>query len=104
MTEECLECDSFVVPGSRFHSNLMKALRSVKRRAMWFWIIINLNSVAYTLMPFFIPGRHLPEDLLIIYGTPSLICVTSVQFLRAFKKLNIELTELNCVIIFNYVH
>lgn len=65
---EYLECDARTIPGSRFSRNLMKSLRGAKKRAMTFWILIMVNAVLYMIMPAFQSGRHLMEDLYVIYG------------------------------------
>lgn len=66
--DEYLECDALTEPGSRFSRNLIKSLRNVKKRAMFFWILMMVNGMAYMIMPALQSGRHLMEDLMIIYG------------------------------------
>ncbi|CAH2043156.1 unnamed protein product, partial [Iphiclides podalirius] len=63
-----LTCDSDVEQGSRFHKNLTKSLRQVKRRALIFWAVIIGNGVLYIAKPIILPGRHFMEDMYIIYG------------------------------------
>ncbi|CAG4944458.1 unnamed protein product [Parnassius apollo] len=68
LNEGYLMCDSQVTQGSRFHTNLTKYLRVVKKRAMTFWIVIISNGVAYVTKPMILPGKHLAEELFIFYG------------------------------------
>ncbi|CAK1586664.1 unnamed protein product [Parnassius mnemosyne] len=68
LVEGYLMCDSQVTPGSRFHINLTKYLRKVKKRALIFWIVIMGNGVAYVTKPMLLPGKHFAEDLYVIYG------------------------------------
>ncbi|KOB74670.1 Odorant receptor 50 [Operophtera brumata] len=65
---ECLANDALVVLSSRFSKNLLKTLRNVKKRAMMFWIVIINNGIVYIVKPLLLPGRHIMEDLFIIYG------------------------------------
>ncbi|CAG4944462.1 unnamed protein product [Parnassius apollo] len=68
LVEGYLVCDFQVTQGSRFHTNLTKYLREVKKRALTFWIVIMSNGVAYATKPMILPGKHLAEDLYVIYG------------------------------------
>ncbi|XP_072944815.1 uncharacterized protein [Epargyreus clarus] len=68
LVEQYLLCDSTVVPSSRFAQNIKKTLRAVKKRAIIFWSVIISNGVAYGGKPIILPGRHLMEDSLILYG------------------------------------
>nr|WPO56478.1 odorant receptor [Leucinodes orbonalis] len=60
-----------VKPGSRFAANLMRKLREVKKRAIFFWMVIIGNGVVYFIKPCLMSGRHLMEDYFIIYGNNS---------------------------------
>ncbi|KAG6439651.1 hypothetical protein O3G_MSEX000956, partial [Manduca sexta] len=46
----------------------MKTLRIVKRRAVGYWVTIVMNGIIYNITPIFRSGRHLSEDLMVIYG------------------------------------
>nr|QEE82734.1 odorant receptor 16 [Conogethes pinicolalis] len=62
------ECNKMVSPESRFADNLLKTLKVVKKRAIFFWMVLIGNGVVYICRPFLRPGRHLLEDNFIIYG------------------------------------
>ncbi|XP_068617944.1 uncharacterized protein [Battus philenor] len=68
LVEGYLRCDAKVTPGDRFHKNLLKSLRNVKRRALIYWTVIIGNGVAYIFRPIMMPGRHFMEDSHVIYG------------------------------------
>ncbi|XP_072944817.1 uncharacterized protein [Epargyreus clarus] len=68
IVEGYLHCDSLMIPNSRFANNVHKTQRIVKKRAIIFWIVIIMNGIVYCVKPMFLPGRHLMEDSLIVYG------------------------------------
>ncbi|XP_035444067.1 uncharacterized protein LOC118271911 [Spodoptera frugiperda] len=63
-----LECDANTIKGTRFHTNLMKCLRNVKKRAMLYWVVVAGNGVLYVMKPVAMRGRNLPENYFLIYG------------------------------------
>ncbi|XP_061718994.1 uncharacterized protein LOC133526396 isoform X2 [Cydia pomonella] len=65
---EYLECDAALAPDSRMFRNVNATLRSVKKRAIIFWMIIIGNGVVYVGVPLLKPGRHLTEDEQILLG------------------------------------
>lgn len=68
IADDYLECDSHVVQGSRFHANLLKSLRNVKKRAIIYWMVLVGNGVLYLMKPIVMSGRNLPENYYVIYG------------------------------------
>ncbi|XP_047522145.1 uncharacterized protein LOC125061050 [Pieris napi] len=58
----------FVKPDTTFSKNIHTHLRYIKKRAMVVWITMVVDGMVYILIPIIMPGRHLPEDLQIIYG------------------------------------
>ncbi|KAL0821461.1 hypothetical protein ABMA28_004932 [Loxostege sticticalis] len=68
IVEGYLICDAQTLKGDRFSRNLLKTLRDVKKRVLIFWVVIIGNGLFYIIKPIVLPGRHLTEDLLIIYG------------------------------------
>ncbi|XP_072944902.1 odorant receptor 30a-like [Epargyreus clarus] len=68
IVEKYLACDASIETGTRFSSNLLKALRVVKKRAIYFWLYLTINGSIYIVTPIFLPGRHFAEDLYIVYG------------------------------------
>nr|ARO76455.1 odorant receptor 50 [Conogethes punctiferalis] len=67
LLQDCLELDSTTVSGSRYSMNLLQTLRTVKKRALTYWIIIISNGVLYILKPIVMPGRTAMEDVFILY-------------------------------------
>lgn len=65
---EYVECDRLVSPETRFAKNIIKNLRVVKRRALTIWVAFVINGVIYILISILRPGRHLTEDMYVIYG------------------------------------
>ncbi|XP_061719009.1 uncharacterized protein LOC133526401 [Cydia pomonella] len=53
---------------SRMYQNLLKNLRIVKRRIIFVWVMLVSNGLMYVLMPSLLPGKHLIQDLQVIYG------------------------------------
>lgn len=68
LVEDYLQCDALVVRNTRYASNIVKYLRIVKKRATTIWAVLVGNGVIYCLLPFVTPGRHLTEDLFVVYG------------------------------------
>ncbi|KAJ8712069.1 hypothetical protein PYW07_004911 [Mythimna separata] len=68
LTDAFLDFDALTTPGSRQASNLLRYMRDVKKRAIFYWMVLMVNGTIYVFMPLAIPGRHLTEDLCIIYG------------------------------------
>ncbi|KAH9635968.1 hypothetical protein HF086_015542 [Spodoptera exigua] len=68
IADSFLECDANTIKGTRFHTNLMKRLRSVKKRAMLYWVVVAGNGVLYVMKPVAMRGRNLPENYFLIYG------------------------------------
>ncbi|XP_037293108.1 uncharacterized protein LOC115454899 [Manduca sexta] len=68
IVDRFLECDAHVIPGTRYYNNIMKTLRIVKRRAVGYWVTIVMIGIIYNSTPLFRSGRHLSEDLFVIYG------------------------------------
>ncbi|KAH9635967.1 hypothetical protein HF086_015541 [Spodoptera exigua] len=68
LTDEFLEFDSHMVPGSRMYRNLVRYMRDVKKRAIFYWAVLMGNGCVYLIIPLLRPGRHLSEDMLVIYG------------------------------------
>ncbi|XP_028173703.1 uncharacterized protein LOC114362469 [Ostrinia furnacalis] len=63
-----LACDAQTLKSDRFRQNLLKGLRVVKKRGLIFWMVIIGNGTIYIMKPIVTPGRHIMEDLFIIYG------------------------------------
>ncbi|XP_049704986.2 uncharacterized protein LOC110379881 [Helicoverpa armigera] len=68
LTDSFLEFDARIAPGSRVSRNVLRYMRNVKMRALIYWGILMGNGSLYIFSPLARPGRHLNEDLLIIYG------------------------------------
>ncbi|XP_050347609.1 uncharacterized protein LOC126771647 [Nymphalis io] len=63
-----LQCDSHVIPDTRFAKNLRKYLRVVKRRATVIWVFLISDGAIFIIIPFVIPGRLFTVDIILIYG------------------------------------
>ncbi|XP_063625617.1 uncharacterized protein LOC134797326 [Cydia splendana] len=63
-----LAFDKRIDRDSRMYQNLLKNLRIVKRRAIFVWTMLVSNGLIYVLMPHLLPGKHLIEDLQVLYG------------------------------------
>ncbi|XP_047522143.1 uncharacterized protein LOC125061047 [Pieris napi] len=61
-------CSTQVEPGSRLANNIVKHLKTVKKRATLIWLGLVVNAYAYLILPFFLPGKQFAENRLIIYG------------------------------------
>ncbi|CAG9788515.1 unnamed protein product [Diatraea saccharalis] len=68
IVDEYLKHDATIIKGSRFSNNLLKNLKTVKKRAMIFWLVIIVNGVIYVAKPIIQPGRHIMEDIFILLG------------------------------------
>ncbi|XP_061705712.1 uncharacterized protein LOC133516777 [Cydia pomonella] len=68
LVSEYLACDAAVAPESRMQRNVNATLRSVKKRAIIFWVIIIGNGVIYVGAPLFKSGKHFAEDKQILLG------------------------------------
>nr|ALM26228.1 odorant receptor 38 [Athetis dissimilis] len=79
IANDFLECDANTIKGTRFHDNLMKCLRSVKKRAMLFWVVVAGNGVLYVMKPVAMRGRNLPENYFIIYGLEPMFDTPNYQ-------------------------
>nr|UVB79118.1 odorant receptor 21 [Heortia vitessoides] len=86
-----IECDRAIIKGSRFFKNLLKGLRTVKKRALIFWIVIIGNGVIYILKPIITPGRHIMEDNFINLGLEP-------QFETPYYQIAFFLTSLGVYI------
>lgn len=73
IVEGYLACDALVDTSGRFYVNLLKTLRTVKTRCITYWLVIMSNGFAYWSKPFFMQGRHLLEDRVIIYGLEPML-------------------------------
>lgn len=68
LLDEYLKFDSISSKESRFSRNLLGALRTVKRRAIIYWVIIVGNGVLYILKALLSPGRIPMEAIQILYS------------------------------------
>ncbi|XP_047992467.1 uncharacterized protein LOC125231149 [Leguminivora glycinivorella] len=68
LVSEYLDCDAALAPSSRMSRNVLATLKTVKKRAIIFWLIIIGNGVVYVGVPLLKPGRHLTEDEQILLG------------------------------------
>lgn len=68
IVDDFLECNTQTIMGDRFRSNLLKALRALKKRALLYWTVIVGNGILYLLKPVVMPGKNLPENHYVIYG------------------------------------
>ncbi|KAG6463261.1 hypothetical protein O3G_MSEX013775 [Manduca sexta] len=80
IVKDYLECDSLIVPGSRFSGNLLRALRNVKKRAIVYWLVIIINGITYVTKPMFMRGRHHMEDRYVIYGLEPMFESPNYEF------------------------
>ncbi|XP_039756635.1 uncharacterized protein LOC120631219 [Pararge aegeria] len=71
--QKFLTFDAEFEPGTRFSNNLRKYLRVVKKRAISIWIFLVINGIVYVLIPFIRPGRHVTEELYILYGLEPML-------------------------------
>ncbi|XP_072945086.1 uncharacterized protein [Epargyreus clarus] len=89
IVDEYLTCDALVEPGTRFSSNLLKALRVVKWRAMSFWLFLTINGFIYVAIPIVLPGRHFSEDLYVIYGLEPMFETPNYQIAFAIMTAGV---------------
>ncbi|CAH2247916.1 jg12259 [Pararge aegeria aegeria] len=71
--DKFLQCDEKVALDTRFAKNLRIKLRIVKKRAIIIWVSLVSDGVIYLLIPMVLPGRHVSEDLYIIYGLEPML-------------------------------
>ncbi|XP_063530787.1 odorant receptor 2a-like [Cydia strobilella] len=63
-----LKFDERLCGESRMYRRLVKNLRVIKKRGSTIWIVLVVNGIFYCSMPLLLPGRHLMEDMHVIYG------------------------------------
>uniref|UniRef100_A0A2A4J308 Odorant receptor n=1 Tax=Heliothis virescens TaxID=7102 RepID=A0A2A4J308_HELVI len=68
IANDFLECDANTIKTTRFYANLLKHCRTVKKRAMLYWIVVAGNGIIYALKPVTMKGRNLPENYFLIFG------------------------------------
>nr|QIJ45807.1 olfactory receptor [Glyphodes pyloalis] len=66
LVQEYLDYDSSIA-SIRFTGNLLRVLRVVKRRALFYVIVIVCNGIVYIFKPMVMPGRNAIEDIFILY-------------------------------------
>ncbi|XP_045775172.1 uncharacterized protein LOC123874057 [Maniola jurtina] len=71
--QKILTFDARIEPGTRFAINLRKNLRVIKKRALAVWIFLITDCVLYIFTPCLRTGRHMPEDLIILYGLEPML-------------------------------
>ncbi|XP_063536836.1 uncharacterized protein LOC134746398 [Cydia strobilella] len=91
-------CDSKVVPNSRMSRNIKGTLKSVKKRALIFWIFIMSQVVIYLTVRPLIVDRNSTKDYQLLWGldpiveTPnfeiSLFVITMISTVSVFAPLN----------------
>ncbi|XP_059057860.1 odorant receptor Or2-like [Achroia grisella] len=65
---KCLDLNSLLTPDSRFHQNILKQMRIVKKRLIFFETLIVINGVVYVIKPFVLPGRTPINENFPFYG------------------------------------
>ncbi|CAF4928431.1 unnamed protein product [Pieris macdunnoughi] len=73
VVERYLRCDAQIDPGSRLHQNIQSHLRTVKKRGTTIWLTLVIIAEIHCFTPFFLPGRHFPDDNYILYGLEPMI-------------------------------
>ncbi|XP_045775169.1 uncharacterized protein LOC123874054 [Maniola jurtina] len=89
IVQRYLECDSKVVPGSRFSKNLRKKLRDIKKRVTFVWSSLIMIGVAYVFRPFVLPGRHFTQDLYVVYGLEPMTETPNYEIASTFMTITI---------------
>ncbi|XP_059057861.1 odorant receptor 67a-like [Achroia grisella] len=65
---KCLELDSLMIPESRFHKNVLKQMKIVKKRFIYYGSLNIINAIIYYSMPFVLPGRRPLNETFPFYG------------------------------------
>ncbi|XP_034834928.1 odorant receptor 30a-like [Maniola hyperantus] len=73
IVDKYLKCDAQIEPETRFATNLRKNLRVVKKRALVIWNFLVWNCVVYVLIPILRPGRHVTEDIYILFALDPML-------------------------------
>ncbi|XP_031764759.2 odorant receptor Or2-like [Galleria mellonella] len=68
LVEKCLELNSHLMPDSRFYKNLLKQMRTVKKRFILYGSLNIMNGVVYISQPLLTPGRHVLNENFPFYG------------------------------------
>ncbi|XP_034834926.1 uncharacterized protein [Maniola hyperantus] len=89
LVEDYLRCDSLIVPRTRYASNVLKYSRVVKKRATIIWTALVMNGIIYILLPFVTPGRHLTEDLFVVYGLEPMFESPNYEIAMVFLILGV---------------
>nr|WEG72125.1 odorant-receptor-31 [Grapholita molesta] len=87
-----LSYDKRICRDSRMYQRLVKNLRVIKRRASTIWILLVVNGALYCLMPLLLPGRHLAEDTLVIYGLEPMFETPNYEIAHILFWITIMLT------------
>ncbi|XP_045500355.1 uncharacterized protein LOC123697835 [Colias croceus] len=96
-----------VKPESSFSKNLHIQLRFIKKRATTVWATMAMNGILYIAVPIFMPGRHLAEDFLVIYGLEPMLESPNFEIASAMIGISVYLcvcslgsiTAMNLIII-----
>ncbi|CAH1638976.1 unnamed protein product [Spodoptera littoralis] len=104
LIDRYIACDSRTVKGSRFSKNLSKALRNVKKRGIFYWVLLIINAVLYVLRPMVTPGRHLTVDTFIIIGLEPMFEspnyeLATLMFMIAVFFICFTVANVNCFLI-----
>nr|QEI46830.1 odorant receptor 14 [Galleria mellonella] len=65
---KCLELNSLLIAGSRFHKNLLTQMRTVKKRFIFYGSLNIMNGVVYFILPLVTPGRRALNESFPFYG------------------------------------
>ncbi|XP_034834927.1 uncharacterized protein [Maniola hyperantus] len=98
-----LQCDEQVLLETRFAKNLRKRLRIIKKRAIVIWILLVLDGVVYLLIPLLRPGRHISQDLYIIYGLEPMLESPNYEVVQILINVSIGFAVYTMVNVAVYV-
>ncbi|XP_038222589.1 uncharacterized protein LOC119840149 [Zerene cesonia] len=91
LIQNYLQLDELVKPQSTFSKNLHIQLRFIKKRAATVWVTMAVNGFLYIIVPIFMPGRHLAEDLLVIYGLEPMFESPNFEIASAMIGISVYL-------------
>ncbi|XP_061379247.1 uncharacterized protein LOC133319305 [Danaus plexippus] len=89
LIDEFRRCNELIVKGTRFEKNFLKNMKTVKKQATVTWAVAMLNSATYLTLPLLRPGRHLTQDMYVIYGLEPMLESPNYEIATVMMVLSI---------------
>ncbi|XP_023946434.1 uncharacterized protein LOC112051852 [Bicyclus anynana] len=89
ITEKYVKFDSQFEPESRFAVDLRTHLRVVKSRALYIWTVLVVNCIVFVLIPLLRPGRHVTEEMYILYGLEPMLESPNYEIVHTVSAISV---------------